>query len=336
MTGTLPTAVDAVTWHVRPALAASLDRLTPMMRRVAGYHLGLSDRDGNPASGGGKSLRPALALLSARAAGASAERGVPAAVAVELVHNFSLLHDDIMDRDLERRGRPTGWTVFGEGQAILGGTAMLTLAIQVLHDAGPGGLRALPCLTTAVQGLIDGQSDDLYFEASPEVDLAACLHMEAGKTAALIACASSIGALAVGAPPSVVDGLAAFGYELGIAFQLIDDVLGITGDPKVTGKSSSSDVRARKRSAPVVAALASGRAGVDELTALMSGTDALTEAQVQRATEIIVGAGGIDWAVQEADARLARGVAQLEKLPLPAVATDAFLDLADRLVRRSK
>jgi geranylgeranyl diphosphate synthase, type I len=294
----------------------------------------LWDVHGQPETPGGKAVRPAMVLLATRAVSGSPEPGVPAAVAVELVHNFSLLHDDIMDRDVERRGRPTGWTVFGEGQAILGGTAMLTLAIQVLHDAGTGGLRALPCLTAAVQGLIDGQSDDLYFESSPEVDLAACLHMEAGKTAALIACASSIGALTVGAPPSVVDGLAAFGYELGIAFQLVDDVLGITGDPKVTGKSSSSDVRSRKRSAPVVAALSSGTTYADELVELMAGDFALTEDQVVRAKEAIIAAGGIEWATQEADARLARGLAHLDKLPLAPAAAADFVALADKLVRR--
>jgi geranylgeranyl diphosphate synthase type I len=160
--------------------------------------------------------------------------------------------------------------------------------------------------------------------------------MEAGKTAALISCAASIGALTVGAPPSVVDGLAQFGYELGIAFQLVDDVLGITGDPKITGKSSSSDVRSRKRSAPVVAALSSGRPEVDELTRLMSGTDPLTEDEVVRATAAIVSAGGIEWAMNEADARLARGLAQLDKLPLPAAATDDFVSLAEKLVRRER
>jgi geranylgeranyl diphosphate synthase type I len=331
------TPIERARELVNPAMRKAVDQLEPRMRLIAGYQLGWWDQDGQPTpEAGGKALRPALAVVSAEAAGGTGDDGVPGAIAVELVHNFSLLHDDIMDRDTERRGRPTGWVVFGEGQAILGGTAMLTLAVQVLHDAGLGGLRALPGLTTAVQRLIDGQSDDLYFEASPEVDLTACLHMEAGKTAALIACASSIGALLVGAPPSVVDGLAGFGYELGIAFQLIDDVLGITGDPKVTGKSSSSDVRARKRSAPVVAALASGHSGVAELTALMSGTDELAEAQVSRATEIIVASGGIEWALNEADVRLGRGLANLDKLPLPAAAAADFVTLADKLVRRER
>ena len=163
-----------------------------------------------------------------------------------------------MDRDLERRHRPTGWAVFGEGQAILAGNAMCLLAIDILRQADGPGLRALPCLTGAIHGLISGQSDDLAFENADSVDLAACLRMEAGKTAALLSCSTAIGALLVGAPAAVVDGLAGFGFELGIAFQLVDDVLGIIGDPAVTGKSASSDVRTGKRSAPVVAALRSG------------------------------------------------------------------------------
>ena len=335
MTGVVTTPIERARELVTPAMRKAVDQLEPRMRLIAGYQLGWWNQDGQPTPhAGGKALRPALAVVSAEAAGGTGDDGVPGAIAVELVHNFSLLHDDIMDRDVQRRGRPTGWTVFGDGQSILAGTAMLTLAVQVMHDAGAGGLRALPCLTAAVQRLVEGQSDDLFFEASPNVDLAACLHMEAGKTAALIACAASIGALTVGAPPSVVDGLACFGYELGIAFQLVDDVLGIIGDPTVTGKSSSSDVRARKRSAPVVAALASGTPQAGELSVLLSGVHELTEDEVARATNAIIDGAGIEWAVSEADARLACALAQLDKLPLPAAAAHDLVSLADKLVRR--
>jgi geranylgeranyl diphosphate synthase type I len=106
---------------------------------VAGYHLGLCDAAGKPTGtpAGGKALRPALTLLSARAAGAPAEQAVPAAVAVELVHNFSLLHDDIMDGDTERRHRPTAWTVFGIGSAILAGDALQALANDLLLEGAP-------------------------------------------------------------------------------------------------------------------------------------------------------------------------------------------------------
>ncbi len=187
------------------------------------------------------------------------------------MHNFSLLHDDIMDRDVERRHRPTAWVVFGEGQAILAGNAMLTAAVDVLVRDGAPGHRALPSLLAAVEGLIDGQSADLDLGLRRDVDLDEVLAMEAGKTAALLACSSSIGALAAGADAGVVDALAAYGYELGMAFQLVDDILGITGDAAATGKSSSSDVRAGKRSAPIVAALTSGTAASEQLARMLAG-----------------------------------------------------------------
>ena len=167
---------------VWPALRAAVDRLSdPRMRAVCGYHFGWLDADGRPAdAAGGKALRPALAVLSAEAAGARAEVGVAPAVAVELVHNFSLLHDDVMDRDVERRHRPTGWVVFGDGQAILGGSAMLVLAIEELVRAGDGAARCLPALVDTVQELISGQSADLAMEQGPGTDLNQVLRMEAG------------------------------------------------------------------------------------------------------------------------------------------------------------
>ena len=118
-------------------MQAAVDRLSPDIRAVAAYHLGLPGGGSRPPGapgGSGKALRPALALLSARAAGTAPEEAVPAAVAVELVHNFSLLHDDIMDGDTERRHRPTAWTVYGAGAAILAGDALLALAQDLLLE----------------------------------------------------------------------------------------------------------------------------------------------------------------------------------------------------------
>ena len=166
----MPAGVETARDLVGPAIAAAVDRLSPEVRTVAAYHLGL---DG---SGAGKALRPALALLSARAAGASPERGVPAAVAVELVHNFSLLHDDIMDGDTERRHRPTAWTVHGVGAAILAGDALLALAQDILlEDTAAQGTWAARCLSAAVLRLIAGQGADLAFEQRNDVNLPECL-----------------------------------------------------------------------------------------------------------------------------------------------------------------
>jgi len=305
---------------VDPALRAAVDRLQgEHMRRIAGYHLGWLDADGRPLPGdgvGGKAIRPTLAVLSAQAAGGTAAQGVPAAVAVELVHNFSLLHDDIMDRDVERRHRPTAWVVFGEGQAILAGNAMLTAAVDVLVRDGAAGQRALPSLLTAVEGLIEGQSADLDLSTRRDADLDEVLAMEAGKTAALLACSSSIGALAAGADSTVVDALAGYGHELGMAFQLVDDILGITGDAAATGKSSSSDVRAGKQSAPIVAALNSGTAASEQLAKMLAGGPLTSDDDVTHATKLIDEAGGLEWAAHEADRRLALALRYLDALSL--------------------
>src|SRR5580704_12270129 len=209
----MPAGVAVARDLVGPATEAAISRLSPGVRRVAAYHYGLADADGNPVRvGSGKALRPALALLSARAAGVPAERGVTAAVAVELVHNFSLLHYVIMDGATERRHRPTAWTVFGVGAAILAGDALLALAQDLLlEDDTLKGAWAARCLSAAVQRLIAGQGADLAFEKRDDVTLTECLEMAGNKTAALMACACSIGAVHLGAPPTLAMGLAGFG-----------------------------------------------------------------------------------------------------------------------------
>src|SRR5487761_1530934 len=187
----MPAGVAVARDLVGPATEAALGQLSPGVRRVAAYHYGLADADGNPVrEGSGKALRPALALLSARAAGAAPERGVTPAVAVELVHNFSLLHDDIMDGDTERRHRPTAWTVFGVGAAILAGDALLALAQELLLESeAPQGAWAARCLSAAVQRLIGGQGSDLAFEKRDDVTPAECRDRGGAKPAALMACA---------------------------------------------------------------------------------------------------------------------------------------------------
>ena len=214
------------------------------MRTVIGYHLGWVDADGRPADlGGGKSVRATLALLSARAAGGTDADGLPGAVAVELVHTFSLLHDDIMDGDDERHHRPTAWAVFGRARAILAGDAVLALAFRVLLDAGSTHrATALDSLADATARLIDGQAVDLDLEGRVDVTPEQCTRMCAGKTGALLECAASIGAVLAGAGDEVVLQLRAFGGHLGLAFQAVDDLLGIWGDPAVTGKPVFGDL----------------------------------------------------------------------------------------------
>ena len=322
---------------VEPALRAAVDRLTPRVRLAAGYHRGWWEADGRPRTGGaGKALRPTLAVLSAQAAGGPLEQALPAAVAVELVHDFSLLHDDVMDGDTERRHRPTTWAVFGVPLALLTGDALLPLAIQVIAESGaPGRAEAQAALLAAAHQLIRGQVDDIDLEGRLDAELADVLRMEADKTSALLACAASIGARALAAPAELSDGLHRFGYQLGLAFQLVDDVLGIWGEPDVTGKPVLADLRAGKRSAPVVAALRSGTPAADELAELLAGGTPVEEESVVRAAQLVERAGGRDWCVAAADEHLAAALAALEGAPgLADGAREDFVALARYVVDR--
>ncbi|MEV1332166.1 polyprenyl synthetase family protein [Micromonospora costi] len=326
-------STDQIQTYVEPAIRALLDRLDPGNRLVAGYQLGYWDADGSPAAAQGKGLRPALALLSARAAGAAPEAGAPAAAAVELAHNFSLLHDDVMDGDAERRHRPTAWTVFGVGPAILAGDALIGLAYEALVEV-PGGDPAARRLAQDVRALIAGQMADLDFERRDDVTLDECLTMAGNKTAALLAGSCALGALLCGAPAALVDGLSRFGFHLGLAFQLVDDVLGIWGDPRRTGKPVGSDLRARKRSIPVVRALTGGDPAAVALGELYRSPAPLTDEDVTRASELVEATGARDWTQQRAWQETEQARAELDALDLPEDVRGELADVADFITGR--
>ncbi|HEX4701071.1 MAG TPA: polyprenyl synthetase family protein [Pseudonocardiaceae bacterium] len=342
MTAVIPAQVTAARDLVEPALRRAVDQLAPVMRTISRYHFGWADQHGRETpGGGGKALRPALALLSAQAAGADAAAGVPAAVAVELVHNFSLLHDDVMDNDIERRHRPTAWTVFGVPAAILAGDALLTLAVESvrLGYERTGG-AVVGCLNEAVQDLIVGQSSDVEFERRTDVTVAECLDMAAGKTGALMRCATSIGALAVGGDQAMVRALADFGDHLGLAFQLVDDLLGIWGSPDVTGEPALADLRSRKKSVPVVAALNSGTeagARLAELYFEPGQPDQVDdEAALMAMADLVERAGGLTWTEAEADRHIQEAERCLAQLSAPASVTEALRATALFVTRRDR
>jgi geranylgeranyl diphosphate synthase type I len=277
-------------------------------------------------------------VVSAQAVGAPAEVGVPGALAVEFVHNFSLLHDDVMDRDEERRHRPTAWTVFGNSAAILAGDALLALAFEALLDVAPERSRAAQrSLAAATQQLIVGQVDDLDFEQRLDVGVEECLQMAAGKTAALMACSASIGARLGAAGADVVQALEGFGYQLGLAFQLVDDLLGIWGATASTGKPVGADLRARKQSLPVVAAMSSGTSAGAELRKLYASAALRPDADdelVARAAALVDEAGGRAWTVDESRRRLAMAREALEAVDLEPVARDTLVQIADYVTAR--
>jgi geranylgeranyl diphosphate synthase type I len=310
------TAGEVLAWSrsmVDPALRSAVDTLPGSMRLIAGHHFGWWDERGDPtdAAAGGKAIRPALTLLAAEAAGAEPVAAVPAAAAVELVHSFSLLHDDVMDGDRTRRHRPTTWAAFGVGAAILGGDALLTLAFDVLASSEhPAATESMRRLSAAVQDLVDGQSADIAFEARADVDLPECLTMAEGKTAALLGCACELGGLFSGRPDQA-GRLRDFGEHLGLAFQLADDLLGIWGDPRATGKAIYSDLRRRKKSLPVVAALTSDTPPGHTLAELYHRDTPLSDDELTDAAELIELAGGRTWCRRKADELLTDALHQL-------------------------
>jgi geranylgeranyl diphosphate synthase type I len=336
-----PEVLERVRELTVPAMRDAIARLEPSIARVAAYHLGWVDVSGAPVDGnGGKAIRPALAVLSAEAVGASPEVALPGAVAVELVHNFSLLHDDLMDGDEERRHRPTAWKVFGPAMAILAGDALLALAEDVLLEAPEEtGPRAARHLTQATDRLITGQAEDLSFESRLDVSVEECLGMTGNKTGALLACASSIGAVLAGAPTAAVEALSGFGYHLGLAFQAVDDLLGIWGQPEITGKPSWSDLRQRKKSVPVAHALSSGGRIGERLAALLGsdltggvrvaeGGPRLSDEDLALAAKLVQEAGGRDLTMAEAQRQLELALERLDAVEAPRRPRDELIDLA--------
>ncbi|WP_018658243.1 polyprenyl synthetase family protein [Actinomadura flavalba] len=328
---------DVLAWSralLDPALRAAVGELSGEMRRIAEYHFGWRDELDRPASApAGKALRPTLALLSAEAVGADAADALPAAVAIELAHNFSLLHDDVMDGDVTRRHRPTAWTLFGANAAILAGDALLACATEGLAADEVGG-AAVRTFGRAVRELVEGQCADVSFEERTDVTLAECQAMAAKKTGALIGAACALGAIFGGGDPARVTHLRRFGDRLGLAFQIADDRLGIWGDPAVTGKAVHADLVRRKKSLPVVAALNAETPASAALAELYHGSEPLTPDDAARAAVLVEQAGGRAWAVARTGELRAEALAELAEVGAPPAPLHELTLLADRLVHR--
>jgi geranylgeranyl diphosphate synthase, type I len=307
---------------VEPALTALTQRLSPELRPVALHHL----------SGGGKYVRAALALLSAVAGGSDEQSGLVGALAIELVHNFSLIHDDIIDGDIERRHVPTVWAKFGVGPALIAGDGLLTLAFQILlEEPGDERVRAARLLADATQGMIVGQGEDIDSERQLYLSVEDCLSMEAGKTGALLSCAASIGAVLAGADDLVVEALFDYGQHLGLAFQAVDDILGVWGDPHVTGKPVGNDLRMRKKTLPISIANAKGF----EVFSEPYDRD-LTDAEVAEAMVLLEECGARYETMEMAESHLQSALTSLQRVPLVPSAVSELAAIAYYVIVRDK
>jgi geranylgeranyl diphosphate synthase type I len=312
------------------------------------YHLGWTDAQFRPAQvKAGKRLRPLFTLLTCRAAGGDPHDALPAAAAVELIHNFSLIHDDIEDQSDTRRGRATVWALWGEAQAINAGDAMFTLAHMALHHLGQRGIppdrvtAALRALDQANLALCRGQHMDLDFENRLDVDVEAYMTMIQGKTAALLGCAGQLGPLVASPDPTLAERYRRVGEGLGLAFQIQDDLLGVWGEADVTGKPVADDIRHRKKSLPAVYVL--GRQndpGAERLRALYASQertrrqDPLSEAEVAEAIAILDASQARPYAEELARHHLEAALAELEAARPEPEAGAALRELAYFLIRR--
>lgn len=226
--------------------------LSQPLKEMLATHMGWRD-DGEH----GKRLRPLIALICTEALGGKVKTALPAALAVELLHNFSLIHDDIEDRSPTRHGRQTLWTRWGEAQAINAGDALFSIAqlsmLDLAEVTNPQvALKTAKIFNQTCFQLIRGQYLDIAFEKEENIDLESYLEMIHGKTAALISFSTAVGGWVTESKPSVIDLLEKYGESLGLAFQIQDDFLGIWGDPKITGKSIASDLLTKKKTLPVL------------------------------------------------------------------------------------
>jgi geranylgeranyl diphosphate synthase, type I len=232
---------------------------TTELHNMLTYHMGwtgeLSGREAQ-----GKRIRPLLLLLSTSSCGVDWERALPAAASVELIHNFSLIHDDIQDNSQLRRGRPAVWINWGMPQGINAGDSLLILANMAMNSGSPiipqrKLSQARDCLLSACLQLTRGQFLDISFENRQSIGLEEYWEMVGGKTASLFQSCCEIGALIGTSKKEIHEALSTFGRYLGLIFQVQDDILGIWGETKITGKSNASDLISRKKTLPVVYAL---------------------------------------------------------------------------------
>ncbi len=314
----IPGAFQQYRTIIGDALRRRMPDGEPAVYNLLRYHMGWSDEHGRPTEAQqGKALRPTLCLFACEAVGGNPEDAVPAAVAIEYVHNFSLIHDDIQDEDETRHGRETLWHRWGKGKAIVAGNTLRVVADSTLYELVDAGLspalalEVTETLTGSYLEMIEGQYLDLEYEGRQDIGTNRYLEMISQKTGALFRCSVDLGARIGTDDDDTRSAFHEFGRQLGYVFQIRDDVLGVWGEEESTGKPVNADIRRRKNSFPVMYAMSQAR-GDDKRT--LSGIygkemDAeITETEVEAVLAVMDRAGTREFAqnmaVQHRDAAL--------------------------------
>ena len=325
--------------HIEAELQNQIARLdqprTRIFHEMLTYHMGWTG-DGAGPEATGKRIRPLLVLLSTAACSPEWLRAVPAAAAVELVHNFSLLHDDIQDNSPKRRGRETVWVKWGVPMAINAGDAMFVisnLAIVDLAQHYPGDVvvKAAHILHNTCLDLTRGQFLDISYEERNDLTIDDYWPMIAGKTSALVSACTHIGALLGNADEAKQEAYHLFGHHLGLAFQVQDDILGIWGNEALTGKSTASDLVEGKNSLPVLYALGKKGKFADRWN-----QGPITVGEVDAVSKLLEGEGAKAYAEKIAGEETQKALHNLEKANPSGTAGESLIELANKLLKRKQ
>lgn len=335
-------AIKSFAESALPALREELEKViaqagkhgTPELQEMITYQLGWSGENAGPKAQG-KQLRGLFSLLVCQAAGAKWQDALPAAAAVELVHNFSLIHDDIEDNGEIRRGRPTVWKIWGEAQAINTGDAMLALANASLLNLSKtvtpeAALEAAKSFQTTCLRLTQGQHLDIAFEDLDDISLESYWQMIEGKTAALLTFSVEVGALSAKADSDIQAHYHDFGHHLGLAFQIQDDILGIWGDEESTGKSTTGDLISRKKTLPILYGLSK----MKFYEAWTTGE--MTPEKVLQLGDLLEAEGGRIYAEGVADQLTDKALTALKNADAEGEAGEILKETAQQLLSRRK
>jgi geranylgeranyl diphosphate synthase type I len=315
---------------------ARLDRpQTTAFHEMLMYHMGWTGEGTGPEATG-KRIRPLLVLLTSASCGASWQLALPAAAAVELVHNFSLVHDDIQDNSPKRRGRDTTWMKWGVPMAINVGDALFVLSNQAMIDLRenyPADIvvRAAEILHNTCLELTRGQFMDMSYEERNDLSVEDYWPMIAGKTAALLAACCQTGALLGGASEDQQEIYRSYGHYLGLAFQVQDDILGIWGDESITGKSAASDLVEGKNSLPVLIGL-----GKKNKFAERWAQRPIKPEQVEEVARLLASEGGYGQAKEASIQMTDLAINSLREADPQGEAGEALFTLTNRLLNRDQ
>ncbi|HXZ94989.1 MAG TPA: polyprenyl synthetase family protein [Dehalococcoidia bacterium] len=336
----LPKSFTSYRDAVRVELREVIDSYPSVLGNMLRYHMGWEDEHGHSRTReSGKFIRSTLCLLGCQAVGGDASRAMPAAVAVELIHNFSLIHDDIEDASYERHHRPTVWKLWGQSQAINAGDGMFTLAYLALlklkekRMADEKIASSIEMLSLACLQLCAGQYLDIEYENSLDITVEDYLDMAAKKTAALFAASISLGAYLGSDDSKLVDCFYLFGKELGVAFQIYDDILGIWGVEESTGKSAG-DISQKKKTLPVVYGLQSSDGRARKKLEKLYSQKSIEGEDVIEVMKILDHLGAKDYAENLAEQYYCQALVQLEATGLATSRQAPLKEIACFLLKR--